>query len=229
MWPGGSGRYRIDIVDTSNGERFWPKTFGWQCLNNNVCLNDNVWVTMYERFWVTTFRAKKSKAQRCIIRICSCALEFFPESALGDGPKNSWIRVKLRVWILWQNDLWILETLTKAMTQVYPTSPQSISTAFDCYARCKDTINYPEPTCPEDGKYRTPNSCSSFYFCSNRIRFPNIKCPFGLHFNGTDCDWPSEANCPLIETDPVRNPRQINGVNIIKAFGLFGLWIPGNS
>ena len=49
---------------------------------------------MYERFWVTTFRGKKSRAQRCIIRICPCALEFFPESALGNGPKNSRIRVK---------------------------------------------------------------------------------------------------------------------------------------
>ena len=43
------------------------------------------------------FAEKKSRAQRCIFCICSCALEFFPESALGDGPKNSWIRVKLRV------------------------------------------------------------------------------------------------------------------------------------
>ena len=34
------------------------------------------------------FCGKKSRAQRCIIYICSCALEFFPESALGDGPKN---------------------------------------------------------------------------------------------------------------------------------------------
>ena len=31
---------------------------------------------------------KKSRAQRYIICICSCALEFFPESALGDGPEK---------------------------------------------------------------------------------------------------------------------------------------------
>ena len=65
------------------------------------------------------------------------------------------------------------------------------------------------PNCPEDGKYRTPNSCSSFYFCSNRIRFPSIQWPFGLPLNGTYCDWPSEVDCPLIETDPIKDGREI--------------------
>ena len=41
----------------------------------------------------SAFRGKKSRAQRCIICICFCALDFFPESVLGDGPKNSRIRV----------------------------------------------------------------------------------------------------------------------------------------
>ena len=39
------------------------------------------------------FAEKKSRAQRCVICICFCALDFFPESVLGDGPKNSRIRV----------------------------------------------------------------------------------------------------------------------------------------
>ena len=86
----------------------------------------------------------------------------------------------------------------------WSSKPQSIATAFNCYTKCKDTINDLDPTCPEDGKYRTPNTCSAFYFCSNGIRFPNIECPYGLQFNGTDCDWPSEVDCPLIELNPVK-------------------------
>ena len=100
-----------------------------------------------------------------------------------------------------------LETPTIGSASIFPIAPQSISTAYNCYAKCKNTINDLESTCPEDGKYRTPNSCSSFYICSNGIRFPNIECPNGLHFNGTDCDWPSEVDCPIIETDPARYPR----------------------
>ena len=107
-----------------------------------------------------------------------------------------------------ENDLAInVDSNTLLNDEIYPfwsSKPQSIATAFNCYTKCKDTINDLDPTCPEDGKYRTPNTCSSFYFCSNGIRFPNIECPYGLHFNGTDCDWPSEVDCPLIETNPVK-------------------------
>ena len=36
----------------------------------------------------SAFRGKNSRAQRCIICICFCGSDFFPEIALGDGPKK---------------------------------------------------------------------------------------------------------------------------------------------
>ena len=34
------------------------------------------------------YAGKKYRAQRCTICMCSCALDFFPEIALGDGPRK---------------------------------------------------------------------------------------------------------------------------------------------
>ena len=47
-----------------------------------------------KRGTVTERVSRKKNPERSVASFVYVPLEFFPESALGDGPKNSWIRVK---------------------------------------------------------------------------------------------------------------------------------------
>merc|ERR1712241_20869 len=73
--------------------------------------------------------------------------------------------------------------------------PQNV----DCSSRPEDNEVEKEPELEqikcEEGIYRDPESCDSFYMCANGIKYPSQKCPDNLLFNGEVCDWPENVDC----------------------------------